>query len=108
VGVPPVRQAPARLGPPRPLTGGVRRHLAVAALFQPARRRIHHAIDRRFNRRRYTTAKIIEAFSAQLRNQTDLNALSAELLAVAHQTTEPVTASLWLRPPVNCARHVSH
>jgi hypothetical protein len=79
----------------------------VAALFQPARRRIQRAVDRPFNAAA-TTAKIIQAFSAQLRNQTDLDMRSAELLAVAHQTMEPITASLWLRPPVNRARHVSH
>jgi hypothetical protein len=74
--------------------------LAVAALFQPARRYVQHAVDRRFNRHRYDTAKTIEAFSARLRDQIDLDTLSRELLAVVDQTMEPTTASLWLRPPV--------
>jgi len=72
--------------------------LAVAALFQPARRRIQAVVDRRFNRRKYNTAKTIEGFSTRLRDQVDLDTLSTELLAVVDQTMEPTRISLWLRP----------
>jgi hypothetical protein len=83
--------------PPSWLVAGAT--LAVAALFQPARRRIQAVVDRRFNRRKYNTTKTIQAFSTRLRDQVDLDTLSSELLAVVDQTMEPTQASLWLRPP---------
>jgi hypothetical protein len=77
--------------------------LAVAAVFQPLRRRIQQAVDRRFNRRRHDAGRIIEAFGARLRDQVDLDTLTAEVLAVVDQTMAPTRASLWLRPPAGRA-----
>jgi hypothetical protein len=72
--------------------------LAAAAAFQPLRRRVQALVDRRFNRRHVDTTRTVEAFNARLREQVDLDTLSAELLTVAEQTMEPTQVSLWLRP----------
>jgi hypothetical protein len=71
--------------------------LAVAAAFQPLRRRVQQAVDRRFNRRRHDAGRVIGAFATRLRDQVDLDALNSELLAVVDQTMQPTRASLWLR-----------
>jgi hypothetical protein len=72
--------------------------LLIAALFNPLRRRVQSVIDHLFYRRKYDAAKTLEAFSAKLREETDIDALNSELLSTVRETVQPEHVSLWLRP----------
>jgi hypothetical protein len=85
-----------------PLTGGnavsvAASTLVAAALFQPLRRRVQAVLDRRFNRAGYDAERTVEAFAAQLRDEVDLESLSADVMQVVARTVAPATASLWIR-----------
>jgi hypothetical protein len=76
----------------------------LAELFEAARRGVQLDVDRRFNLRLHDASRIFVGFGARLRDQVDLDTLTAELLAVVDQTMQPTQASLWLRPPPEPSR----
>jgi len=73
--------------------------LAVAAAFQPLRRRIQRAVDHRFYRERYDAARTLESFSGRMREQVEIDTVSGEVLDIVRQTLQPAHVTIWLKPP---------
>jgi len=82
--------------------------LSIAALFAPFRRRVQRGIDRRFYRRKYNAARTVEAFSAGLRQEVELNSLCERLINVVQETVQPEQVSLWLKPEKSRGRMDLH
>jgi hypothetical protein len=72
--------------------------LVAAALFNPVRRRVQHAVDRRFNRTRYNAERLVTAFAARLKDAVDPDAVRADLTSVVHSALKPAHVSVWIRP----------